>query len=188
MLFSGGQKTESQALEKKLTKSGRYASSKFEIITTTSWGLVIKNNLTEINKKIALLALKQYKKQRKHYFKTRLLNKCKSKSSPILSYKLSTVSLSSLSHLSHDVTIERFGCWCTNVVCVCVCVSPLWPRLACQGVLFRVAVSSIHICASAQRLNMCHQAKSNTECKKQKVCVCVCHNNNLHKKHRHSVV
>lgn len=73
---------------------------------------------------------------------------------------------------------------------ICVCISPLWPPLICQGVLVRVAVSSIHICASAQRLNICHRAKSDSECKTQEV-FCVGSwtlNNNLKLKHRCYVV
>lgn len=67
-----------------------------------------------------------------------------------------------------------------------MCVSPLWPPLICQGILVRVAVSSIHICASAQRLNICHWAQSNRECNKQKMfCVYL---DDLHMKHRHCFV
>lgn len=59
---------------------------------------------------------------------------------------------------------------CAFPTCVCI---PLWPPLICQGVLVRVAVSSINICASAQRLNIHRRAKSNGERKKQQVFVCV---------------
>lgn len=56
-----------------------------------------------------------------------------------------------------------------------VCIPSVATPHICQRVLVRVAVSSIHICASPRRLNICHRAKSTSKCKGQKVfCVCTC--------------
>lgn len=116
--------------------------------------------------------------KRKHYFIATFMNKLTKEKQICF---LSSVSMSFLPHHLLAVHIERCGCWCRNVACTSVCafptysmcVSPLWPPLICQGVLVRVAVSSIHICASARRLNICHQTVNVRNRRCLFVCVCV---------------
>lgn len=70
-----------------------------------------------------------------------------------------------------------------------MCASPLRPPLICQGGLVRLAVSSIHICASAPRLNTCRRRVNvwGRRC----LCVHLCFqtkNNHLWMKHSFSLV
>ena len=52
--------------------------------------------------------------------------------------------------------MHKRGCVCVSYMRVC----SLWPPLTCQAVLAKVAVSSIHICASAQGLSSSHQTEN----------------------------